>query len=241
VSGLHAERALEATLSLPLGFITPTDSSAPLYLHLPGRTSLMMLACQAVGLVSVLLPYVLAGPWIAQHGQMNYMDALAETAENQSSMLLWHGELLRCAAGLISLVLAFRYVSITDVLPFRSLGDILPFKPWVFPLLLLVYATPTAAIAGSLWTHLCHARSRLEAPDPPDRPQPTLNVSRDASPTTSPPPAHAAVAAASTQLPWTGVSRPAKAAAAAAESDAAGPRLPSAPPFMRSRQVSGMI
>ena len=47
----------------------------------------------------------------------------------------------------------------------RSLTHILPVQTWLLPALVLVYATPTAAIALSLWTHLWRLAIRLAPPE----------------------------------------------------------------------------
>ena len=114
-------------------------------------------ACGLIGIASLLLPYMINSPWIAQHGHFNYLDALAEGHETQYATIVWLDDLCRLAAFALSILLAFRYVPTSEVIqaslpsrlratPLRSLGDVLPLKTWILPILLLVYATPTSAM-----------------------------------------------------------------------------------------------
>lgn len=159
---LAAERLVEQGHTRPL----------PGYPHfrLPGRSALMRIACVAVGCTSALLPHVSVSPWIALHGHFNYMDALSESHENPYSAVVWADDLLRLATLLLSLMLTFRYVPTSEVvsaaLPrvMRSLADLLLLKMWLLPAFVLVYTTPTAAMALSLWAHLWHMSVRIITP-----------------------------------------------------------------------------
>ena len=161
-SRLKVERALEA----------PSAATSRLPFRLPGRSALMRHACGLIGMTSLLLPYMINSPWIAQHGHFNYLDALSEGHETQYATIVWLDDLCRLGAFALSILLAFRYVPTSEVIqaslpsrlratPLRSLGDVLPLKTWILPILLLVYATPTSAIALSLWAHLMHFGVRI--------------------------------------------------------------------------------
>lgn len=156
---LAAERAAEAPS-------TNDGSTSMIARLLRGRSATGMNACAVIALFSAVVPYYIAAPWIASHGHLNYMDALAESGENACAAVVQREEMLRCIAAFICILLAFRYVPTPDVLPsgMRSLSDFALLKTWVLPVLVLVYATPTTAIACSLWTHLCRARVRLWQP-----------------------------------------------------------------------------
>jgi len=189
-SRLTVERALEAAAERTL----PGGRA----LTLPGRSGRMRLACAVLGVLGVLLPHVLASPWMALHGHFNYLDALSEAHENPFAAVVWADEWLRLAVGVFSLLLAFRYVPTHELvqvylphklrLPLRSLGDVLPFKTWVLPLLVCVYATPTAAIALSLWTHLSHFYVRIMPPEPePPEESPEQEKAEAAAPSAAAP------------------------------------------------------
>jgi len=115
--------------------------------------------CLVVGFVAAALPYFTASPWIALHGHFNYMDALAEAHENGYAAAVRQDDVLRCMVGVISLFLAFRYAPSSGWV-WQPLMDVLPLKSWMLPALVFVYATPTAAIACSLWFHLKHMQQR---------------------------------------------------------------------------------
>ena len=54
----------------------PSAATSRLPFRLPGRSAMMRHACGLIGMTSLLLPYMINSPWIAQHGHFNYLDAL---------------------------------------------------------------------------------------------------------------------------------------------------------------------
>ena len=133
-----------------------------------GRTALAGRLCAAVGVLAALAPLQLARGFAATHGHFNYMDVLREGAETPYAAVAWREDLVRLACLTLSLLLAFRYVTASALLPQRLYFlDILPLKSWVLPALVLLLATPTAAIALSLWMHLRRFLGRV-APEVPE-------------------------------------------------------------------------
>jgi hypothetical protein len=143
-----------------------------------GRSSIAMGLCVSVALAAALAPYAAAPAWIACHGHLNYMDALGEATGNEVARVFWREEVLRLLSLALSVMLCFRYVPTREVLPggLRSLEFLLPLKVWVAPLLVLVYATPTAATACVLWAHLQRARTRLWQAPAPALPRPPAHA-----------------------------------------------------------------
>ena len=128
--------------------------------------------CLVVGSIAAMLPYFTAASWIASHGHLNYMDALAEARENDYAAAVRQDDVLRCMVGVISLFLAFRYAPSSGWV-WQPLMDVLPLKSWMLPALVFVYATPTAATACSLWFHLKHMQQRHYGPSLAQRSTPS--------------------------------------------------------------------